>query len=666
MLGFYGNLKLRDKFMLPIMVLAVICIVALMWIVNSNFSNSMKIETENAIKNEVQSVSSDIERMGKKALFSATIISKLGIVTNAYEQYYKTGNLQASSKILEKEFSGKTKAKIHFHLPPARSFMRCWTDKRGDDLSSFRKTILNISKNQKPLHGIEVGRGGFVVRGLAPIFSKGKYMGDVEVLLPISNLINVSKSGEDEDFAIFMHNNLLKIATKFAKSVESDETGKIGDYTFVSQTSDKFRRDLLDESMFENIKDDVNIIKKENYIYAVFPVKDFAGDRVGVGVCQMNIKEMQNAVKKSNTKSIAIGFIILIASAGFIFVIANVVVGPLKKVISSVVALGKGDLTTKSNIRTKDEIGEIAEAVDNSIDSLGALVGNIKKNSSLLSGASEKQSAVTTQMATATEEMSSQSSTIALSAEQASSNMDDVASSIGSMNSSVSMVATSIEEMSSTINEISKNCQKESEIAESANQKAKTTNGQMKKLEISANEIGKVLDVIKDIADQTNLLALNATIEAASAGDAGKGFAVVANEVKELAKQTAQATDEIGKQIEDMRSNTNSSVKAIEDITTIIEEVNTISQTIVSAVEEQSATINEISKNINGVSATSNEVSLSVQDSASGIKEISSNISGFSEAIGEITGGMSQVEGSTSELSVMSEELEESVGRFKV
>ncbi len=354
----------------------------------------------------------------------------------------------------------------------------------------------------------------------------------------------------------------------------------------------------------------------------------------------------------------------------FLFFVVKSIVLPITTLISTLrKTIGDDtetlDLRYRTNIETTDELGDLGKAFDALMDKIQALVAQNISNSKKLYDFSKEQSAITSQMVASTEEMSSQSGTIASSTNQASSNMTNIASATEEMSTSVSVVATAIEEMSSTVNEISKNCQKESEVANVANTQAKDTNDMMKKLEISASEIGKVLDVIKDIADQTNLLALNATIEAASAGDAGKGFAVVANEVKELAKQTALATDEIGKQIEDMRSNTNSSVKAIEDITAIIEEVNTISQTIVSAVEEQSATINEISKNVSGVSEASNEVAKNVQESAKGLGEISSNVSGFNQAIGEITGGMNQVEKSTAQLSSMAKELKESTDKFK-
>ena len=176
------------------------------------------------------------------------------------------------------------------------------------------------------------------------------------------------------------------------------------------------------------------------------------------------------------------------------------------------------------------------------------------------------------------------------------------------MSAGVSSVATAIEEMSASLNEVSKNCQKESQIAASASNQAKSTRDLMDRLGVSSKEVGKVIEVINDIADQTNLLALNATIEAASAGDAGKGFAVVANEVKELAKQTAQATEQISRQIEEMQGSTTSAVAAIEEITKIIEQINAISHTIVSSVEEQTSTVNEIAKSISGASQAATEI----------------------------------------------------------
>jgi methyl-accepting chemotaxis protein len=220
--------------------------------------------------------------------------------------------------------------------------------------------------------------------------------------------------------------------------------------------------------------------------------------------------------------------------------------------------------------------------------------------------------------------------------------------------------------MSSSLNEVSKNCQKESQIASNANSQAKSTRDMMERLGVSSKEIGKVIEVINDIADQTNLLALNATIEAASAGEAGKGFAVVANEVKELAKQTAQATDQIGRQIEEMQNNTTSAVTAIEEITKVIEEINSISHTIVSAVEEQSATVNEIAKTVGGASQAATEIAKNVGESAKGLVEVSSNIQGVNKAATDTAGGVANIRQSAQDLSKLALGLQKIVGQFKV
>jgi methyl-accepting chemotaxis protein len=328
--------------------------------------------------------------------------------------------------------------------------------------------------------------------------------------------------------------------------------------------------------------------------------------------------------------------------------------------------LAKGDLTQRAKINANDEIGKLATSLNDMADNFNDKIKIINRSSSTLSAAAEELSAVSSQLAANAEEMNNQSNTVASATEQATANVNNISAAAEEMSTEVSTVATAIEEMSSSLNEVSKNCQKESQIASNANNQAKSTRDMMERLGVSSKEIGKVIDVINDIADQTNLLALNATIEAASAGEAGKGFAVVANEVKELAKQTAQATEQIGKQIEEMQNNTTGAVTAIEDITKIIEEINTISHTIVSAVEQQSATVNEISKSIGGASQAATEIAKNVGESAKGLIEISSNIQGVNKSATDTAGGVDNIKQSSLDLTKLAGELNKIVGQFKV
>lgn len=203
-----------------------------------------------------------------------------------------------------------------------------------------------------------------------------------------------------------------------------------------------------------------------------------------------------------------------------------------------------------------------------------------------------------------------------------SSSMQDIGGSAEEMSSSVNTIASAIEEMSASLLEVAKGAGQAASIAQRAESNARKTHEIVDQLGLAAKEIGKVIDVINSIASQTNLLAINATIEAASAGDAGKGFAVVANEVKELAKQSANATDDIRARIDVIQSSTLAAVNAISEISEVIGELNQINNSIASAVEQQTATTNEISNSMGGAALAARTVSGSVNHVGDTVKEI--------------------------------------------
>jgi methyl-accepting chemotaxis protein len=220
--------------------------------------------------------------------------------------------------------------------------------------------------------------------------------------------------------------------------------------------------------------------------------------------------------------------------------------------------------------------------------------------------------------------------------------------------------------MSSSISEVARNCAQESEIARKADQQARQTRDLMVKLDESARQIGKIVELINQIAEQTNLLALNATIEAASAGEAGRGFAVVANEVKELARQSAAATDDIRRQVSLIQENTANSMEAIDDVASVIEQVSQIASSIAAAVEEQSATTSEIVRSLHGVTSSTKTLSENVQSASSGASEVSRNIHGVSQAASDSAKGAARITGSAGELTLLAGSLREIVTRFKL
>jgi methyl-accepting chemotaxis protein len=396
---------------------------------------------------------------------------------------------------------------------------------------------------------------------------------------------------------------------------------------------------------------------------------DSAGDII-VTCNEKRIAIRAAEARASQTISLLI-FISISILSGFVCILLGSVITrsitkPLSIGINFADNLSQGDLTQRLAIEQDDEVGKLAKSLNKMAENLRGRMKDISTSSSTLSVSSEDLSAISTQLSANAEAMTAQSNTAASATEQANANVNNISSAAEEMSSGVSTVATAIEEMSASLSEVSKNCQQESQIAASANNQAKSTHDLMDRLGVSSKEIGKVIEVINDIADQTNLLALNATIEAASAGDAGKGFAVVANEVKELAKQTAQATEQISKQIEEMQASTGSAVTAIEEITKIIEQINSISYTIVSSVEEQTATVNEIAKNVGGASLAATEIAKNVGESAKGLSDVSINIQGVSKSAIDTAGGIQNIKRSSQDLARLAGNFQKIVAQFKV
>jgi methyl-accepting chemotaxis protein len=364
-------------------------------------------------------------------------------------------------------------------------------------------------------------------------------------------------------------------------------------------------------------------------------------------------------------------FLILLSSIIIIFAGIMIFRSILKPIHATTailkdIAEGEGDLTKKITIVSNDETGVMAHWFNTFIGKLKQIIITLSSDTSILSSSSEELSVTTTEISKYAEEMMQLSNSVALSAELSSSKANTASTHSENMTRSIQTVATAIEEMSVSINEVSKNCQQELQITSKADEMAKSTQETIQSLGISAHEIGKVIEIIQDIADQTNLLALNASIEAASAGEAGKGFAVVANEVKALAKQTAQATEQIHVQISNIQNKTTNAVSVITEIATIITEINKFSQMIVSAVEEQSATVNEIASNMGSVNSTSGEISQNMISAANGIKEISESIQQVKASAEKTSVGVSGIKSGSAELVNLSLNLQKIVNQFKI
>ncbi len=404
---------------------------------------------------------------------------------------------------------------------------------------------------------------------------------------------------------------------------------------------------------------------KERNIIRTLDEKGFEIMRLGGEISAAVDQSNQATRKVTFAVAAVVSLAAILIAVVFGYTMVRSIVGPVDRTVAVVKQIASGDMTQRIDITGRDELGQLAHSMNEMSENLQGIVKELAEKSMTLSAASEELSTNSSQMAQSAEAMSGQSRAVTSAGQDLSSNMATMTSAAKHVSTSASDVAQAIEQMNASVAEVAQNCAKETEIAHHASNQAGEARAIMGKLNDSAMEIGKVVGVISGIADQTNLLALNATIEAASAGEAGKGFAVVANEVKELARQSAQATKQISRQIEVMQENTQVAVKAIGEIAGVVDQIHQISNTIAAAVEEQSATTHEIAKTVSGVSVATTDMAKSIQNSARGADEVSQNIQGVNMASQQVAEGAAQNNRSAIDLAHIAARLQAIVTKFK-
>jgi methyl-accepting chemotaxis protein len=609
-----------------------------------------RLALDQQLKLQYDSVIAALDYEGRAALAVSTVIATLPPVAEAVAHSDRDGLmalLQGSLTALKPQGMPL----ISFHTPPATAFFRVHAPKVfGEDISARRKTVVESNQTGKPIVGVEPGRDSLGIFAMTPIMRDGKTLGVADIGVSFGKeFVDSAKRRFGVDLAVY------RLDGKDFASIAST----LGDSSAATQDELKIAFDG------GALRRDATVNGHPAALY-LGQIKNYAGEPVAVIELVKDTTEYEAAAANSQ-RHLMLGTAVILAGAVLLaFLLGRGMSRPLTAITAVMNRLSGGDtdVTIPGGDR-KDELGTMAKAVDVFRQGMIEARALREAQEAAKAQAELEKRALQRQMA---DRFEASIKSVVGAVAQATADMQRVAGEItGSVNgtseraaaaaaaseeasASVSTVASATEELASSVAEIGRQVTHSSGVADTAVAKAGQTTEMVGSLAAAAEKIGDVLRLIGAIASQTNLLALNATIEAARAGEAGRGFAVVASEVKELASQTAKATEEIAGQVTAIQSATGDCVIAIGGISDTIREISGIATTIAAAVEEQDSATREIAR--------------SVQQAAVGTSEVSHNVAGASHAADQSRALADNVLVASGQLSQHATALLESVDTF--
>ena len=606
------NLNISTRIVLGISLLLFAVMSFIMPLVLSEFSRQIRESEQRELHKLYETAVANIVSSGQRAQAMATLISLTPEIQSNFAERDREALLQRTQPLFTRLKQDFAVQQFQFHTPPATSFLRLHRpEKFGDDLTAIRKTIVETNTQKQPLSGLEYGVEGLGIRGLVPMNYQGQHTGSVEFGMSFGQpFFDNFKNAYQAEITLLLpkDGNFVPFGGTF-----TTDTSDVSELKSVMQGTEVIRTIDLDG---------------KSYALYRHGMQDYSGKTFGVLDIALDRSHSEQAMSDIRLKLILIGFIAFLIGTAIAWFIAKSITRPIAETTNALndIAEGEGDLTRRIEVKSKDEIAQLALAFNRFAEKIHATVAQVSDSTSLLATSAEEMSAIThetQQMAKRqhleTEQVATAMNEMAATVQEVAHNATDAADAATHASQSTEHGKLLVEKVISTISLLA------DEIAHAATA--------IKELERNTAQIDSVLVVIRNIADQTNLLALNAAIEAARAGEQGRGFAVVADEVRTLASRTQASTSEIQQMIEALQQSAKSTVctmntstattqncvslvhEAGEALEAITQAVSTISQMniqIASAANEQCAVSAEINKNVNNI----NDITINATESA--------------------------------------------------